>query len=546
MQIELTPIFSGEEKLLQLLLQKNILSETDLRKIKTQAALFKQTLFQYMLQYRFIDPEKLMHVCSDFFQLPMIALENKKITDLQCQNVPFQIIKNNFLLPIEKNKKNLIIAISHPDDLTITKTLSFQLGLSIDLRFARYDSLCRLHNALTSEQQYLNLQDKNDHLVQLMTHQLLSDAIHRSASDIHFEPYQHRLRVRFRIDGLLHDIISIPTHLTDEITSCIKVLSNLDIAIKRMPQDGRLAFRSYLGFFKDCRVSTCPTIHGEKIVIRLLDVNTQIRPIEALGLNAKNQKIIFQSIRQPQGLILVTGPTGSGKTITLYTLLNLLNEQHRNITTIEDPVEMHMEGINQTHVNTKTGLTFSHTLRTLLRQDPDVIMIGEIRDQETAEMAIRAAQTGHLVLSTLHTNSAAEAITRLCHMGIAPFHLASALTLVIAQRLVRQLCAYCKTPQLLPPKILNDAGISELSLMSFEAHSCTHCNHGFQGRLGIFELMPVTVAIKQFIFDHASSMALTKQNQLDGQMNLWQSALEMVQSGLTSLSEIYRVVPNHA
>ncbi|EKD44847.1 MAG: hypothetical protein ACD_70C00207G0001, partial [uncultured bacterium] len=354
-----------------------------------------------------------------------------------------------------------------------------------------------------------------------ITHQLLSDAIHRGASDIHFEPYQQHFRVRFRIDGLLREIISLPNQLTDAITSCVKVLAHLDIAIKRMPQDGRLGFRSYLGFFKDCRVNTCPTIHGEKSVVRLLDANTEIRSIEQLGLNKKNQKIILDCIQKPQGLILVTGPTGSGKTITLYTLLNLLNQQHRNITTIEDPVEMQIEGINQTHINTKTGLTFSHTLRALLRQDPDVIMIGEIRDQETAEMAIRAAQTGHLVLSTLHTNSAPEAITRLCHMGIAPFHLCSALTLVIAQRLVRKLCVHC------------DKG-------------CTYCTDGFQGRTGIFELMPMSETLKQLIVENASHITLGKQNQADGHDNLWRSALACVQNKLTSLGEIYRVVSNHA
>lgn len=521
MLTDIKSIQTGEDLLLQVLLRQKLCDFDAIKQMQTHAKQFQQTLFQYLSQHHCIAPEKLCDACSDFFNLKKINLNNKNWRDLATDHFPFQLIKNNFLLPISKNEKQITIAIANPDDMTIAKALSFQLGLSIDLRFVRYDILCRLHNAFISAQQYSDLHNKNDQLAQIITHQLLSDSIHRGASDIHFEPYQQHYRVRFRIDGLLHEIIFLPNHLADAITSCIKVLAHLDIAIKRLPQDGRLAFRSYLGFFKDCRVNTCPTIHGEKSVIRLLDANTQVRPIEQLGLTEKNKQLILKHIEQPQGLILVTGPTGSGKTITLYTLLNLLNQYHRNITTIEDPVEMQIDGINQTHINTKMGLTFSQALRALLRQDPDVIMIGEIRDQETAEMAIRAAQTGHLVLSTLHTNSASEAITRLCHMGIAPFHLCSALTLVIAQRLVRKLCVHCES-------------------------DCAHCTNGFQGRMGVFELMPLNDALKKLILENASHIALGKQNQAAGHDNLWQSALHCVNHKLTSLNEIYRVVSYHA
>lgn len=514
-------IHTGEDLLLQILLHKKLCTQDTVQQMQRMAKQFQQTLFQYIMQYQFIDPEKFCLACCDYFHLKNITLDNKNIHDFSHNIIPFQIIKNNFLLPISKNKNQLFIAIANPDDISLAKTLSFQLGLSIDLQFTRYDILCRLHNAFVSAKQYSQLKNKNDQLAQIITHQLLSDAIHRGASDIHIEPYEQHCRVRFRIDGMLHEIIFLSADFTEAITSCIKVLAHLDIAIKRMPQDGRLTFRSYLGFFKDCRVNTCPTIHGEKIVIRLLDANTQIRPIEQLGLSEKNQKIILQYIQQPQGLILVTGPTGSGKTITLYTLLNLLNQHHRNVATIEDPVEMQITGMNQTHINTKTGLTFSQTLRALLRQDPDIIMIGEIRDQETAEMAIRAAQTGHLVLSTLHTNSAAEAITRLCHMGIAPFHLCSALNLVIAQRLVRKICVFCKT-------------------------GCTNCTDGFQGRIGIFELMPMTEKLKELIIENRSHIQLEKQNQADGHDNLWQAAQISVNNQTTSLSEIYRVVSHYA
>ena len=436
--------------------------------------------------------------------------------------IPAATLKNKLMIPIAKKENHLTIAIADPNDIDFAKTLSFQLGITIHIGFARYDIVCRLHNAFTSEHHYQQITKKNESIVQSLAHQLLSDAIHRHASDIHFEPYQYDLRVRFRIDGLLHEIIRIPNHLTDALTSCLKILAYLDISIKRLPQDGRVTFHTNLGFFKDCRVNTCPTQHGEKMVIRLLDANTQMRSIQELGLKIDDQKIILKTLSRPQGLILVTGPTGSGKTITLYTLLNLLNESHRNISTIEDPIEIQIDGINQTPVNTKNGLTFSHTLRALLRQDPDVIMIGEIRDTETADMAIRAAQTGHLVLSTLHTNSAPEAITRLCHMGMTPFHLGSALTLIIAQRLVRQLCLHCRDKP---------------------ENQCVHCSNGFLGRRGVFELLPMNNDIKQLIFDHRPHTEIANKNCELGHLNLWESGMLCVQEGITSMSELYRAIP---
>jgi len=505
----------------RVLLQNKLLNETAFLKIQQHANITQQNLFQYLLQHHFLDAALFLEACTETFQLPGLQLENINRSNLALAALPLNIMKNNFILCVSRKKTGLVIAISNPNDINIANTLSFQMKINIELVFVRYDTLCRLHNRHISEQQYQQKNDlKNTQLSQKMAHQLLSDAIHRNASDVHFEPYQKNCRVRFRIDGLLHEIIHFPPHLTDSIISCLKVLAHLDIAIKRMPQDGRLTFRSNLGFTKDCRVSTCPTLHGEKIVIRLLDMHTQIRPIEALGLQPNNQKMILNAIKKPQGLILVTGPTGSGKTMTLYTLLHLLNEHHRNIATIEDPIEMQLAGINQTPIHTKSGLTFSHLLRTLLRQDPDVMMIGEIRDQETAEIAIRAAQTGHLVLSTLHTNNAAEAITRLCHMGIAPFHLSAALSLIIAQRLVRKLCLHCRAQQ-----------------------HCVQCTDGFQGRIGIFELLPMNADIKAIMVKPHLHHLLAKKNNALGNATLWESALEMVKQGVTTLNEIYRVIP---
>lgn len=513
---------TSDDNLMRLLTQKKTLSADAIAAFQQQALQNKQTLFQYILQYQLLDPEKLAQHCASFFQLSLITLENQQHDALPIHEIPFSILKNKLIIPITKQDNQLTIAITDPNDIDFAKTLSFQLGLTIHIGFARYDTVCRLHNVFTSENSYQQIKKKNETIAQSVAHQILSDAIHRGASDIHFEPYQYDLRVRFRIDGLLHEIIRIPNELTDAITSCLKVLGHLDISIKRLPQDGRLTFYTHIGFFKDCRVNTCPTQHGEKMVIRLLDANTKMRSIEELGLKKTDQAIILKTVSKPQGLILVTGPTGSGKTITLYTLLNLLNQSHRNISTIEDPIEIQIDGINQTPVNTKSGLTFSHALRALLRQDPDVIMIGEIRDTETADMAIRAAQTGHLVLSTLHTNSAPEAITRLCHMGIAPFHLGSALTLIIAQRLIRRLCPHCK---------------NELE------NQCIQCSNGFAGRLGVFEILPMHPDIKQLIFDHHPHTDIANKNRELGNMNLWESGMLCVEAGITSMSELYRAIP---
>ncbi|MCX7121065.1 MAG: ATPase, T2SS/T4P/T4SS family [Gammaproteobacteria bacterium] len=528
-----------EDALTRVLLQKKLITQSELEKIKLQAVNFQQTIFQHLLQNQFISPGKFQKACSDFFNIKSASLNN--ITEISSNEMKLNVMKNNFLLPLHIKNKTLVVGISNPNDINIAKKISFQTGLHIELNFIQYDVLLRIHNLITGKQLYDNAQSTKDDFSQKITHQLLSDAIHRNTSDIHIEPYQHCLRIRFRIDGMLCEIVQLPEKMTDAIISCIKVLSHLDIAIKRTPQDGRLSFHSYLGFFKDCRISSCPTIHGEKIVVRLLDANTEIRPIDRLGLSEKNKNIIINSIKKPQGLILVTGPTGSGKTITLYTLLNLLNLIQRNISTIEDPIEMQIEGINQTAVNTKTGLTFSQSLRALLRQDPDVIMLGEIRDHETAEMAIQAAQTGHLVLSTLHTNSAAEAITRLTHMGIAPFHLGSALKLVIAQRLLRKLCAHCKKPHSISENNLVEAKIDTTSHF-FEENGCEYCSNGFSGRIGIFEVMPITTEINKLILNNHSHTDIAEKNSLGGNINVWDSGIETLKNGVTSLSEIYRVI----
>ncbi|OGT26234.1 MAG: hypothetical protein A3I77_06325 [Gammaproteobacteria bacterium RIFCSPLOWO2_02_FULL_42_14] len=499
------------DELTTLLLQHQLLDEKMLQKIKQNMSYHEQDLFSHVMQYHLVNAENLLSAAASHYHTEKFYFSavNAPAFDL----LPADIVDQQLMVPVEKKENTVTIAIANPNLFSLHKKISFQTGCNIRFVFSRYDVLYRLHNTYLSQKIY-----HQKLTAKIVTHQLLSDAIHRHASDIHLEPYQHDYRVRFRIDGWLHEILRLPLLENETITSCIKVLAQMDIAIKRMPQDGRLTFRSYLGFVKDCRVSSCPTLHGEKMVIRLLDANAQSKKIDQLGLTAEDQKILLKTIASPQGLILVTGPTGSGKSITLYTLLEILNKTHRNIVTIEEPVEMQIDGINQTPIRATTSFRFQEALRALLRQDPDVIMIGEIRDQETAEMALRAAQTGHLVLSTLHTNNAAETITRLCQMGIAPFHLSSALTLVIAQRLVRCLCSFCK----------------KTNGKYNEACGCAQCNRGYSGRTGVFELLLISPEIKTNIAENKKIIFKA----------LWKNALKKVRAGITSLDEIYRVVPS--
>ncbi len=375
--------------------------------------------------------------------------------------------------------------------------------------------------------------------------ELLADAVKRGASDIHFEPYEHYYRIRLRLDGLLTAVAQPPLKLAKHIAARLKVLSNLDLAERRLPQDGRFKQTFAETEDVDFRISTCPTLFGEKIVLRILDRNNKILALDALGMSNAQQIQLQQAIAQPQGLVLVTGPTGSGKTITLYTCLTLLNQIHRNISTVEDPVEINLPGINQVHVNLKTGLSFATALRAFLRQDPDSMMVGEIRDLETAEIAIKAAQTGHLVLSTLHTNSAAETLTRLLNMGLAPFNLASSIRLVVAQRLVRRLCPSCKQTQTLPPTNLLEYGfqtgeIADLRL--YEAGACERCQGGYKGRIGIYEVLPISEAIERIILHGGNAQDIAAQAEQAGVQNLRRSGLEAAKHGITSLAEINRVI----
>lgn len=362
--------------------------------------------------------------------------------------------------------------------------------------------------------------------------ELLNDAIAKNASDIHFEPFKENYRIRFRCDGILTTVSHSPIQLAPMITSRIKILSNLDISERRVPQDGRFSYYFSPIQSVDFRVSTCPTLHGEKIVLRLLESNKQLLSIDSLGMSSEQIDLYRKALNQTQGLILVTGPTGSGKTMTLYSGLSLLNTKEKNICSVEDPIEIQLPGINQVQVNIKTGLTFSTALRAFLRQDPDVIMVGEIRDRETADIAINASLTGHLVLSTLHTNSASECLVRLSNMGVPAYNIASSLSLIIGQRLVRCLCPYCKNP------------IKNLKIYEPSEGTCPHCNNGYQGRMGIFEVLLPSANMKEMISKKESAFKINQQAHREKIPNLRQSGLECVRSGLTSLSELNRIIPD--
>jgi len=374
---------------------------------------------------------------------------------------------------------------------------------------------------------------------------ILLDAINGGASDIHFEPYEKKYRVRFRQDGILHEVANPPVNLAPRLAARLKVMSRLNTAERRIPQDGRIKLALSRNRAIDFRVNTCPTLYGEKVVLRILDSSAAQVGVDALGFEPAQKSAFMHAIKKPYGMILVTGPTGSGKTVTLYTGLNILNEAEVNISTAEDPVEIQVAGINQVNVNPKTGLTFASALRAFLRQDPDIVMVGEIRDLETAEIAVKAAQTGHLVLSTLHTNDAPQTLTRLANMGIPAFNIASSVNLILAQRLARRLCEHCKEPDDLAREALLREGFSEADLEGdwkvYKAVGCSRCTNGYKGRVGIFEVMPISEQMEKLIMEDANAMELRQQANSEGIEDLRTSGLRKVKAGVTSLEELNRV-----
>jgi type IV pilus assembly protein PilB len=483
-------------------------------------------------------------------QLEVFDISAIAIDDIIPDLLDDTFIRQYRVLPLAIEQHILRLAISEPAQMESISEIKFHTDLAVHPVIVEADKLSRLVDGYLSQRQYqsmaqFQLTEGDDTRIIQFVEQILQDALQRGASDIHLEPYKTAYRIRFRIDGILHKMAQFPLAVANRMVARLKVVAKLDISERRLPQDGRFSIAINTELSKDCRLSTCPTLFGEKIVLRILDANKVAFNIDDLGLADQQKSILMQAIYRPQGMVLVTGPTGSGKTISLYTILSLLNKLDKNICSVEEPVEITLPGINQVNVNLKAELTFAKVLRAFLRQDPDILMVGEIRDQETAETALKAAQTGHLVFSTLHTNSAIETLTRLMMMGISVVDVAHAVHLIIAQRLVRRLCHFCKQPRVYTKDILLHVGFlpKDLShLTVYEPVGCEHCMKGYSGRIGLFELLLITPEIVELIIAGTSIAIITRAAQQQGMWFLRDSALHAVMAGVTSLEEIQRVV----
>ena len=548
-----------------------------LNEASAQAALYqahadKRSLVAHLVTQGAMSAAALAHQIAHIFSLPLLDLDALDMARLPQGLLDPQLCATHQVLPLRQRGARILVATADPSDKEAAENIKFTTQFGVDWIVVEYDKLVRCiqvpHPAAVDTSVHLGAPEAmtfhdfkvnapaeasalalrtevEDTQVVKFLQKMLLDACHMQASDLHFEPYEHSYRVRFRIDGELREIASTPIAIKDRLASRIKVISRLDISEKRVPQDGRMKLQISPDRVVDFRVSTLPTLFGEKIVIRILDAKNAKMGIDALGYAAEDKKHLLHAIQRPYGMILVTGPTGSGKTVSLYSCLHLLNQPGVNISTVEDPSEIHMQGINQVNVNEKAGLTFAAALRSFLRQDPDVIMVGEIRDLETADIAIKAAQTGHLVLSTLHTNDAPTTLTRLRNMGIAPFNIASSVILITAQRLARRLCPQCKQPQEIPRDALLAAGYIQEQLTDawtpYKPMGCTACHHGYKGRIGIYQVMPITEAIQRIILRDGSALELAAQAQREGVKSLRESGLEKVRQGVTSLEEVLAV-----
>ncbi|MBW4966880.1 type IV-A pilus assembly ATPase PilB [Pseudoalteromonas sp. CR1] len=514
-----------------------------------------------------IDSKELAEQCIDLFRVPYFDLKDFDPASIPADLVKEKLIRKHHILPLVQKGRKVYVAASDPTDYGAFENFEFSTGFSCEIVVVDYIQLDNKIEQLLDATGSLNLSedefkefadldtesqkestpqddDKDDAPIIVYINKILMDAIKKGASDLHFEPYEHKYRIRFRIDGILHEVASPPNTLATKLSARIKVMSRLDIAEKRKPQDGRIKLKITERKSIDFRVSTMPTLWGEKIVMRILDSSSAMLGIDVLGYEEEQKKLYMDALGQPQGMILVTGPTGSGKTVSLYTGLNILNQPERNISTAEDPVEINLEGINQVQINPKADMTFANALRAFLRQDPDVVMVGEIRDLETAEISIKAAQTGHLVLSTLHTNSAPETITRLLNMGVPAYNVASSISLIIAQRLARRLCPKCKMPEQLPSEELSRQGFSTAQIDDMTLYApkgCDSCTDGYKGRVGIYEVMQITPEIAQIIMRGGNSLEIAEVSLKAGFNNLRLSGLRKAADGLTSLAEINRV-----
>lgn len=546
------------------------LDETAARQALDAATREKKPIANYLREQKLVTPSQLAAANSIEFGMPLFDPTVMDATQSAIRLVKDELLQKHHVLPLFKRGGRLFVGVSDPTNTAALDEVKFHTNLLVEPILVDEETIQRTMQIWLDSNDSLGSMDDAEGLDSLdvssgedeagdggidaktddtpvvkFVNKVLVDAIKRGASDIHFEPYETDYRVRLRIDGILKQVAKAPVKLSQRIAARLKVMSQLDIAEKRVPQDGRIKLNLSKTRQIDFRVSTLPTLFGEKVVLRILDGSAAKLGIEKLGYEPDQQTLFLDAIKKPYGMVLVTGPTGSGKTVSLYTALGILNEEERNISTVEDPVEIRLPGINQVQQNQKRGMTFAAALRSFLRQDPDVIMVGEIRDLETAEIAVKAAQTGHMVLSTLHTNDAPQTISRLMNMGIAPFNITSSVSLVIAQRLARRLCGSCKAESHLPEHALLAEGYTSDEVREgitlYEAVGCPECTGGYKGRTGIYEVMPMTDKIQAIILQGGNSMQIAEAAQASGVKNLRQSALLKAKNGITSLAEINRV-----
>jgi type IV pilus assembly protein PilB len=547
----------------------NLLDENIALQAHTQAQRNKTSLITYLVQNKLVKSRDLATLTSDQFG---IALYDLSSIDKEAQPrdlVSEKLVRQHRALPLYRRGNKLYVAISDPSNLQAITDIQFSTGLNTEAILVEDDKLgdaiekffenangglddlgdidlenVDIESVDDDKKEDGSGNDADDAPVVRFVNKMLLDAIKGGSSDLHFEPYEKTYRVRFRTDGILHEVARPPIQLAPRISARLKVMASLDISERRKPQDGRIKMKISKTKAIDFRVNTLPTLWGEKIVMRILDPTSAQMGIDALGYEDHQKELYMNALKQPQGMILVTGPTGSGKTVSLYTGLNILNTTDVNISTAEDPVEINLEGINQVNVNPKQGMDFSQALRAFLRQDPDIIMVGEIRDLETAEIAIKAAQTGHMVMSTLHTNSAAETLTRLRNMGVPAFNIATSVNLIIAQRLARKLCSTCKKPVEVPQDVLLKEGFPADQIGTFKIYGpvgCENCKGGYKGRVGIYEVVKITPALQRLIMEEGNSIEIADQARRDGFNDLRTSGLYKAMQGITSLEEINRV-----
>ena len=552
------------------LVSENLLTEADAEKFTEEARKERAPLVSHLVEKGVVGARDVATIASDEFGVPLVDLDAVDLDSETTKLVEEKLIRHHHALPLYKRGNRLFVAVSDPTNLTALDEIKFHVGTNSEAILVEEDKLARaIDQAMeANEAPLMDLDDSdldsldvsaddqeeagsdlsetdvNDAPVVRFVNKILLDAINKGASDIHFEPYEKQYRVRARADGILREVANPPAQLAAKIAARLKVMSRLDISERRVPQDGRIKMTLSKNRAIDFRVSTCPTLFGEKVVLRILDPSSAKMGIDALGYEEEQKRLYMEALNKPYGMILVTGPTGSGKTVSLYTGLNILNTSERNISTAEDPAEINLPGVNQVNVNPKVGLTFASALKAFLRQDPDIIMVGEIRDLETAEIAIKAAQTGHLVLSTLHTNDAPQTLGRLMNIGVPPYNIASAVSIIIAQRLARRLCNHCKQPEEVPREALLQEGFTEDevdNVTPYRAVGCDKCNDGYKGRCGIYQVMPVSEDMGRIIMSGGNAMDLAEQASKEGVPDLRESGLKKVKDGVTSLEEINRV-----